>query len=205
MAESFESSTTADIDEQATDAVMEAVYQALSRTGYPELTMADIADQFEKSKGMLYYHYDGKEEILNDFFAYLCRRLERSLDEGASQEPHAELRSLIDRVLPPDIDDDQLRFRQAYFEIRSQAPYNRSYHNQIQRSDELLRGAIADCIQAGVESGAFNEVDPDTQADLILSTIHGTMERGVTLNDPELIARNRDALIDTIEQQLLAE
>ncbi len=95
--------------------IMWAVYRALSKNGYPELTMSQIAAEFEKSKGLLYYHYDSKEAILNDFFTHLCERLETSLVDDEYDDPAEQLWAVIERILPAAMDDEQLEFRQAFF------------------------------------------------------------------------------------------
>lgn len=191
-----------DLDE-TTAAIMEAVYRALSHNGYPATTMSEIAAEFEKSKSLLYYHYESKEEILNDFFAHLCERLEATLVEDPYDDPHEQLLALIDRLLPAEMDDESLRFRRAFFEIRSQAPHNQSYHEQIERSDEIILEALTETVRRGVDEGRFADVDPEREAELLFSTIYGIMERGVTLEDRALIERNKETLHDRIDRWLL--
>lgn len=203
-AEQGESSPPAS-DDDATAEIMAAVYRALSKNGYPELTMSQIADEFEKSKSLLYYHYDGKEELLNDFFVYLCERLEATLVEQSTDDPYEQLLALIDQILPAELDDEQLRFRQAFLEIRSQAPHNRSYHEQIERSDELVLDALTRTIERGIETGRFEPVDPERYAEFVFSTLYGAMQRGVTLEDRETIERNRTALREQLERSLLRD
>jgi AcrR family transcriptional regulator len=193
-----------DLDE-TTAAIMEAVYRALSHNGYPATTMSEIAAEFEKSKSLLYYHYESKEEILNDFFAHLCERLEATLVEDPYDDPHEQLLALIDRLLPAEMDDESLRFRRAFFEIRSQAPHNQSYHEQIERSDEIILEALTETVRRGVDEGRFADVDPEREGELLFSTIYGIMERGVTLEDRALIERNKETLHDRIDRWLLED
>ncbi|ADD07429.1 TetR family transcription regulator (plasmid) [Natrialba magadii ATCC 43099] len=207
MADTSDTDHTATIAEErddTTEAIMEAVYLALSKHGYPETTMSRIAAEFEKSKSLLYYHYDGKEEILNDFFAFVCEELETSFEDDTHDDPFEQLTDLLTRILPADLDDEAIQFRQAFFEIRSQAPHNQSYYDQILRTDEIFITALTETLEWGVESGRFVDIDPERQAELIFSTVSGIMERGVTLEDQALIERNRAVLLDQLEQTLLA-
>ncbi|ELY91909.1 TetR family transcriptional regulator [Natrialba hulunbeirensis JCM 10989] len=208
MADTSDTDHTATIAEErdkTTEAIMEAVYLALSKHGYPETTMSRIAAEFEKSKSLLYYHYDGKEEILNDFFAFVCAELETSFAEESDDDPYDQLIALVNRVLPTDLDDEALQFRQAFFEIRSQAPHNQSYYDQIKRTDEIFIAELTQILERGVESGRFVAVDPDRQAEYIFSTVYGIMERGVTLEDRTLIEQNRTVLVEQLERTLLAD
>ncbi|MFU8867195.1 TetR/AcrR family transcriptional regulator [Natronococcus sp.] len=199
------SGTLGDDLDETTAAIMEAVYRALSRNGYPATTMSEIAAEFDKSKSLLYYHYESKEEILNDFFAHLCERLEATLVEDPYDDPHEQLLALIDRLLPAEMDDESLRFRRAFFEIRSQAPHNQSYHEQIERSDEIILEALTETIRRGVDEGRFADFDSEREAELLFSTIYGIMERGVTLEDRAIIERNREAVHDRIDRWLLED
>ena len=40
--------------------IMEATYEALCKHGYAELSIEKIADEFDKGKSLIYYHYDDK-------------------------------------------------------------------------------------------------------------------------------------------------
>lgn len=186
-----------------TDAIMLAVYRALATHGYPNLTMAHIADEFDRSKSLLYYHYEGKDELLNDFFTYLCDRVSNTILEESHDDPVEHLENIIDRLLPSEMTDEELQFRRAYFEIRSQAPHNHAYHDQINRSDELLIESFHDAIERGIESGQIRAVEPEPHAEFLLSSIYGIMERGVTLEDPTFIANNREQLWSYVENMLL--
>ena len=191
---------------ETVEEIMTATYRALSSHGYPGTTMARIAAEFPKSKSLLYYHYDGKDDLLTDFFAYLCDRLEADLtDRHHDDEPVDQLLELIGRILPSPAEPEQFQFRQAYFEIRSQAPHNEAYLEQISRSDRLVLEALRTNIAAGVEAGVYREVDPSVHAELLFSTLVGIMERGVTLEDRETVERNRAALIESIESELFVD
>ncbi|MEF8974259.1 MAG: helix-turn-helix domain-containing protein, partial [Haloarcula sp.] len=45
-------------DGDTADDIMDATYRALCTHGYADLTMQDIADESDKSKAALHYHYD---------------------------------------------------------------------------------------------------------------------------------------------------
>lgn len=185
------------------EAIMQATYRALCKHGYPATSINRIADEFEKSKSLLYYHYEDKEDLLEDFLRYLLDRYETNLKADTNENPRDHLVDIVDRMIPPDMDDGELRFRRAILEMRSQAPYNEVYHEQFERSDELALSELATTIERGIESGAFRAVNSKETADFIYSMVYGALERGVTLEDPEVIRRNRDAIVNYIESQLV--
>ncbi|WP_435077165.1 TetR/AcrR family transcriptional regulator [Halococcus sp. AFM35] len=65
-------------------------YRALSKHGYANLTMQAIADEFEKTKAVLHYHYDTKDRLLAAFLGYI---LDRFMDRSdvADDDPDARL------------------------------------------------------------------------------------------------------------------
>lgn len=185
------------------EAIMQATYRALGKHGYPATSINRIADEFEKSKSLLYYHYEDKEDLFEDFLRYLLDRYETKLKADTDEEPRDHLVDIVDRMIPPDMDDEELRFRRAILEMRSQAPYNEVYHEQFKRSDDLALSELATTIERGIESGAFRAVNSKETADFIYSMVYGALERGVTLDDPEVIRRSRDAIVNYIESQLV--
>jgi AcrR family transcriptional regulator len=192
--------TTGEGADDSIEEIMEATYRALCAHGYPATTIAKIADEFEKSKSLLYYHYEDKEDLLEDFLRYLLDQFETDLASIDESDPPAHLRAVLDRLLPHDIDDEGLRFRRAIFEIRSQAPYHDIYRQQFQRSDQLILDELVETIERGIDSGVFRPVNSRQVAEFIISTAYGAVERGVTLEDPTLIEDGRetiDAYVDS--------
>lgn len=186
------------------DAIRAATYRALSEHGYSDTTIQHIADEFEKSKSLLYYHYENKDELLAEFMRHLldCLAEELTVEED---DPYAELRTLVDRLVPVPMDEADRQFRRILLEIRARAPYDETYRDQFRRSDELVRRAFADVIARGIEEGRFRETDPEQAAEFIQTALLGAMERGVTLNDPEAVARTRRTLLEYLERYLLVD
>lgn len=79
--------------EPAKRRIMEATYRALQKHGYGNLTIQHIADEFENSKTLLYYHYDGKDELLVDFLDYVLTQFLNSLPRGTARPKRNSKRS----------------------------------------------------------------------------------------------------------------
>lgn len=195
--------TAGDGSEDTVEAIMEATYRALCTHGYPATSISKIADEFAKSKSLLYYHYEDKEDLLEDFLQYLLDRFEAELTAIETEEPTARLHAVLDRLIPTDLDTDGLRFRRALLEIRSQAPYHDAYHEQFERSDELVLETLVDTIEAGIEDGSFRAVNSQETAEFLYSTAYGAIERGVTLEDMSILERGRTSIDAYIETQLV--
>ncbi len=167
------------------DEIMDGVYQALCDHGYAALTMQDIADECGKSKSLLHYHYDTKEELLVSFLDGILADYEQKLESRADQPPTTRLVEFVARfVFTPD-DTERASFHLALLEMRSQGPFNDRIRESLCRSDELLRGTVADILEDGIDSGVFRPVDVEETAALLVAMLDGARTRQITLSDTD--------------------
>jgi|AntDeeMetagen134_2_1112570.scaffolds.fasta_scaffold00980_15 AcrR family transcriptional regulator len=185
-------------------AIMEATYRALCDHGYADLTIQAIADEFAKSKSLLYYHYDTKDEILVAFLSYMLDQftVEDAID--TTDSPDDQLWSLIDNSLPPSPDPEQREFQVALFELRSQALSDEAYREQFTRADRFIKDTLADVLVAGIDDGTFRDVDVERTVELLATMLDGAMLRRTTITGDSTPA-TREALAQFIERQILAE
>jgi AcrR family transcriptional regulator len=192
-----------DPDVQA--AIRDATYRALCHHGYHETTIQHIADEFEKSKSLLYYHYENKHELLTDFLRHQLDELAERLTV-AGEDPYDDLLALVDRLVPVPMDEEDARFRRVLLEIRAAAPHDESHRRLVRRSDTIIRSAFADVIRRGVAAGRFDPaVDPEEAAEFVHTALLGAMIRGVSLDDPETVARTRETLVTYLDRYLLVD
>lgn len=183
-------------------AIMKATYQALCRHGYADLTIQRIADEFPKSKSLLYHHYEGKDEILLEFLDYLLTHFKETVPKRDYEDPHTHLQEIVRRVVPTDLTDEKKDFTRAVIELRAQAANDQRYHDHFTRSDEFFRERIASVVRRGVEQGRYRDVDPERVADYLLTLIDGAMHRRVTSDiDVERIRRETQVYIDSLRSK----
>jgi AcrR family transcriptional regulator len=196
--------TDSDAEETTEEAIMQATYRALSKHGYPAMSISKIDDEFEKSKALLYHHYEDKEDLLEHFLKYLLDQLDEDFASIETSDPIEDLHAILDRLLPPDIDEEQMGFQRALLEIRSQAPHNDDFDRQIRRSDELVLSELTSVIERGIDSGQFQDIDPDDTAEFIYTTAYGVIERGTSLEDRAIMSRGRRYIDEYIESSVLS-
>lgn len=168
------------------EAIMEATFRAVCQSGYAELTMQDIADEFEKSKSLLHYHYDTKEDLLAAFLEHLIDQFETRLVELADTDAPVEdrLREFIDWfTLDPD-EQDRMSLHLALLEMRSQAQRNPRFQELFARSDRMGREAFAQLIEEGQSSSRFDtSVDAQAIARLCFAAMDGARARQLTTGE----------------------
>lgn len=176
--------------------LMEATYRAIAKHGYSNLTIQDIADESERSKTLLYYYYDGRDELLVDFLEYTLQRFLAELPDSV-ESPREELETLVDALLPTTVEEESYRVMLAMFELRGNAPHDAECREQYLAVDDELESLLADILSRGVESGEFERIDPDVEAKLFLSLLIGTRARRLTVYDPDESIEPLKAAIET--------
>lgn len=162
---------------------MQATYRALCAEGYADLTMQRIADEAGKSKSLLHYHYGTKRELLVSFLAYLLERFEEKVEATEGDAPDERLRFLLDKMCPgADDDGDFDRFGLALTELRTQAPHDEAYREQIAENETAIRERFADIVRDGVADGTFRDVDPERTAALLFAALDGARVQRVVVS-----------------------
>jgi len=184
---------------------MEATYRALCAHGYANLTMQGIADEFEKSKSLIHYHYDTKEELFVAFLEYLLDRYTEGVEVSETDAPLDRLEEFLDVfVVAPD-DEDAASLVVDVVEFRSQAAHNEAYREQLASNYEAILDVFAGIIEDGIKAGVFREVDPRRTAELLFAALDGARNRQVTLDAPEATTTMRETLMEQVVEPLLLE
>lgn len=184
---------------------MKATYDALCTHGYAGLTIQRIGDEFPKSKSLVYHHYDGKDDLLLDFLAYLLEHFETSVPRADYPDAAAQLMALLDHVLPDDLATDRRDFIRAMAELRAQAAHDPAYRAHFAESTRFFRNRIATIVERGIDEGVFREVDPDRVAALLLATIDGARLQCVTADADATLPVVRAELQTYLETHLFTD
>lgn len=183
--------------------IMEATYDALVEHGYADLTIQAIADEFDRSKSLLYYHYDSKDDIMRAFLSFVLEEFSNEMDtEGFGQDPEADIERLVDAMLPPDEAHEERALRLALTDLQLQSAYEETFREEFRELLDGLRQSFVDVLRAGVADGTFREdLDPEREAELLFATVSGASLHELTV-DPGAQDRTRAAVEDHIERLL---
>jgi AcrR family transcriptional regulator len=187
------------------EAIMEATYRALCTHGYADLTIQRISDEFEKSKSLLYYHYETKDALLIDFLDYILDKFMEKLAVEPSGNAHEQLVELLDLLFPDSIEEGDEHFETALLELRAQAAHKPDYRDYFTKSNRTIRSRIVEIIESGIDQGVFEPVDPERTAGLVLATRNGALLQRASSNDAEPVESVRTSLDAYLETHLVAE
>jgi len=185
------------------EAIMGATYRALCEHGYASLTMQDIADEFDKSRSLLHYHFDTKEDLLLAFVDQMIGWIGDRLAETETEDPLPRLAEYVDRfVIEPD-ESDRQTFALAVVELRVQAVHHPPFREKLQAHYDRNAETVADIIADGIEAGVFRDVDPEAVGETIYTAMVGARTYQVTLGAADATRRMRDAIAEFVISDLL--
>ncbi|SDM95692.1 transcriptional regulator, TetR family [Halogranum gelatinilyticum] len=193
--------------QEPADDIVDATYRALCTHGYTDLTMQAIADECDKSKAALHYHFDSKQELLETFLSHLLDDFEEHLADVEGDDPVERLFALVDTMLvEPSAEEDapDAEFKTAVLELKAQAPYEPVYRERLTLFDERLRDRIEELVADGIEAGlVVPERDPEDVATFVKTYLTGAQTRFVATGAP--FEESRRLLHEYIRTELLVE
>ncbi|MWG36908.1 TetR family transcriptional regulator [Halomarina oriensis] len=185
---------------------MEATFRALSKHGYNDLRMRDIGEEFEMSRTLIHYHYDGRHDLISALLEYVIEQYEGSVELDEGTDPVAELDVRIDQCLfGPEFDNDFGHWERmtVYHELFSQAQHNERHREVFNRHYETIRGSIEQVIERGIEEGVFRDVNVTDTAQLVTDLIHAARARRISLGHEDAPEQARRGIDEFVVSALL--
>lgn len=189
------------------EAILRATFRALSTHGYAALNMQQIGDEFGKSKSLVYHHYDGKDEVIEDLLVFTLERIR-------DQVPLRDLPTAYDQLLfalkygtGEFLLRDQKELILTLTEFRVQAIHDETFRQHFTDYSEFLKDHFKEIVVDGIEEGVFKDVDPDRVAEFLYTMVEGTIIRYATTDgvDHDGIQRevtgyvNEHLLVDDVD------
>lgn len=169
-------------------AILEAAEKVFSELGYGAATMDNIAAEAQFSKATLYRYFDGKNEVFSeivertfreaiDCFAEICRRpvsaearlrdmVGYSLEFTQHKRKIARIfwleRATMKKILNIDLDEHVIA-----------QDKRKSIPEELRRYTEAIFENMHTVMRAGIESGEFRAVDPETATAILGALIRG--------------------------------
>jgi len=184
-------------------AILKATFDALSEHGYADLTISRISQNFSKSEGLVFYHYNNKDEILLDLLDYLLEQfVQVDMPIARDGDPETRLRRLFNNVIP-ETGEQQIRdYERVLMELRMRAAQDKDFEECFNRFQNKFHEIIMAMVQDGIESGDFRDGDPEQIADFLIALISGGIFDRVTAGVSRPIQSELD---NYIEYRLLAD
>lgn len=184
---------------------MGATYHALCKHGYAHLTMQDIADEFDKSRSLLHYHYDTKEELMLAFVDNTVGWVGARLAESDTEDPLGRLEEYVDGFVIEPGEEERETFALALLELRVQAVHNEQFREKLATHYRTNVDTVAEIIADGVDAGVFRPVDAEEVGETIYTALVGARMYQVTLGARHASRRMRDRIAEFVVDDLLVD
>jgi TetR/AcrR family transcriptional regulator, cholesterol catabolism regulator len=143
----------------------------VAERGYDEVSVRDVAEALEISKGTILHHFGSKEAILeqinND---YMRRRLAEARDYlPGLDDPVEELQAFICQLLLAQQDDRAATVAFSREIVRSAQEETMAEVRQLRRE---FSAVLVDILERGLKSGAFADCDPRLTAQQIFGMVN---------------------------------
>ncbi|MFB6185459.1 MAG: TetR/AcrR family transcriptional regulator, partial [Halobacteriaceae archaeon] len=193
----------ADEPDDTKTAILKATFDALSEHGYADLTIDRISQHFPKSEGLVFYHYEGKDDVLLDLLDYLLERfVQIGMPVSDEADPETRLRNIFERTIP-ETNAQRIRdYEKVLMELRMRAAQDEEFQECFNQSQDIFRETVREIIQDGIESGDFRDTDPELVADFLITLVSGFIFERVTAGVSRPIQSELD---NYIEYRLLAD
>lgn len=201
VAMNMDSDGSADSDTR--EEIMDATYNVLAEYGYAELSMRRIADELGKSKSLLHYHYDTKDDLLLAFLDRFLDQLDEWVQDIEADSHHERLLTFVDQWTVDPEEQDRQEFWAAFLELRLRAPYDPEFQKRLTTTNEAVIETLAAIIEDGITAGEFRDVDAYRVAETIISALEGARTRQATLERTEAPRRVEQTIEEFIIDQLI--
>ena len=156
--------------------IMESTFEALCRHGYADLTIEKIADESEKGKSNIYYHFDDKQALILEFLDFMQDQLEQEFTSLNTGSPEKKFDAMLEMMLGVE-NQEMWDFHRALMEIQARTQYSEELREKFAEIDELVEARFTELLwEMQVE-------DPEMMAELLVSVIQGSLSRKISAND----------------------
>ncbi|MEJ2678950.1 MAG: TetR/AcrR family transcriptional regulator [Gemmatimonadota bacterium] len=154
------------------EVLLDAAFRVFATRGYRSTRLEEVAEEAGLTKGAIYYHFDGKEDLLRravqhrhaTVFAEMQQELE-ALRAPSSVKIRHVLRRLWQHLMEPSWG---YAFRLMFGEVGLEFPA--FFRMWVEEGPIQGWSILRDVVQSGVDSGEFRrDVDPEVSARIIVS------------------------------------
>ena len=163
----------ADVAAERKDQIVQATVECITKYGYHNFSMQDVARTAGVSKGIIHYYFLNKDDLMMSVLDKVAGDIEKTLSKEMqkSTNPKQKLEIFID------VSFDVVRNTKEYYQV------NMDFWTQINQKEEVrnviashyakFRESAAQIIREGVQAKAFRNIDPIETAVIILGMFDG--------------------------------
>lgn len=139
--------------------ILQCFTEMVAERGYDEVSVRDVAEALDISKGTILHHFRSKESLLEQLNSdYMRRRLAEAEEFlAAFDDPVDQLQLIVYQLMLSQQDDRAATVAFSREIVRSA---EEEVMAEVRAMRDEYSALVIDIIRRGVESGVFDDVDP---------------------------------------------
>jgi TetR/AcrR family transcriptional regulator, fatty acid metabolism regulator protein len=189
------------IEEARRKQILEIAIQEIEKRGYRETTIQDIAKEAGISKGVIYYHFNTREELLSaiwsalieELFDYRRQRVERHETAQGRLRSYAKAHFEFVKI-------NYNKFIALFAMGFDLTPVANQSHPWSREINERCFGYLSDILERGRQNGEFGQFSVAKVVPIIQGALDGLILQWVATPDLVDFSGCREVLMDIIER-----
>lgn len=154
--------------------LVEAAFALLSRRGYANFTIKDVAVEAELSTGLVHYYFKNKDELLLTLVKETEKKLQRLFFEAVSKagDPLEWLNIFLDQAFRLVVDESD--HVAILLDFWSKVNHDDRIKMLSRKLFNNFRKYCSNILELGIEQGKFKDMDVSFMSIMIISMLEGT-------------------------------
>ncbi|KMM36321.1 TetR/AcrR family transcriptional regulator [Guptibacillus hwajinpoensis] len=182
--------------------IIKAAYQAVSDKGYETVTLQDIANYADVSKGVPNYYFQNKEDVLAHLLEEITERIYQKEKAAVENETSFQemLQAYINAVFVNPEDNE--KFYKVYLDFLAQATRNERYRKINARFYQNCFSISQLIIMRGESEGLLHSMNYDDDGKAMRSLIDGYMIQWLMTGDHQKHRTYKESCLKAIQTYL---
>jgi TetR/AcrR family fatty acid metabolism transcriptional regulator len=163
----------ADVANERKNQIINATIECISRYGYNNFSMQDVARIADVSKGIIHYYFLNKEDLMMAVLDRVAGDIESLLAEIMEQspDPAERLKNLVQMCFG--IVKNKREYYCINIDFWTQINQKETVRQSIAKHYAKFRNTTAAIIQQGIDSGVFKPGNANHYASVIIALVDG--------------------------------
>ena len=161
-----------DLASERKQQIIKATIECITRYGYSNFSMQDVARVADVSKGIIHYYFLNKEDLMMTVLDNVSLEIETLLISSESaQDVEVRLSNVI--WMCANVVQNKREYYRINMDFWTQIDQKEKVREEVAKHYAKFRGTIAGIIQQGIDEGVFRKGDAHQFASLIMALIDG--------------------------------
>lgn len=163
----------ADVASERKEQIVKATVDCISKYGYHNFSMQDVARTAGVSKGIIHYYFLNKDELMRFVLEKVSLGLEAQFLKNINQALSSVDKIRVFIQLAFEVVKNTKEYYQVSMDFWTQINQKEDVRQTISQHYDVLRQCGTQVISEGISSGDFKQVDPYKYASYILGVVDG--------------------------------